>query len=63
MTSPDASPKAQQDCVQAMNDEVTTIPINYESDIWVVADKLADSGIGTRGAGSYWNPEYAWWNK
>lgn len=63
MTSPDASPKAQQDCVQAMYDDVTTIPINYESDLWVIADKLEDSGIGTRGAGSYWNPEYAWWNK
>jgi ABC-type transport system substrate-binding protein len=63
MTSPDASPKAQQDCVQALYDDVTVIPINYEADIWIVNDKLEDSGIGARGAGSYWNPDYAWWNK
>jgi len=63
MTSIDASPKLQQDCVQAMYDDVTTIPINYESDLWVVSDKLEDTGLGTRGSGSYWNPEYAWWNK
>ena len=63
MTSPDASPKAQQACIQSLYDDVTIIPINYEADLWVISDKLEDSGIGTRGAGSYWNPEYAWWNK
>jgi hypothetical protein len=63
MTSPDASPLAQQACVQALTDDLTVIPINYEADMWVVSDKLMDSGIGTRGNSSYWNPEYAWWDK
>ena len=62
-TDINVSPKTQQVCVQALTDDVTIIPINYEADEWVVSDKLMDSGIGTRGAGSYWNPEYAWWNK
>jgi peptide/nickel transport system substrate-binding protein len=62
-TDINVSAKTQQDCVQALSDDVTIIPINYEADEWVVSDKLMDSGIGTRGAGSYWNPEYAWWNK
>lgn len=63
MTSPDANPSDQQACVQALYEHVTIIPINWEADMWVVNDKLMDSGIGTRGNGLYWNPEYAWWNK
>jgi peptide/nickel transport system substrate-binding protein len=57
------SPVTQQACVQALTDDITVIPINYEADEWVVNEKLMDSGIGTRGAGAYWNPDYAWWNK
>ena len=63
MTSPELSPEAQQNCIQALYNDTTVIPINYESDLWVISDKLENSGIGTRGAGSYWNPEYSWWNR
>jgi peptide/nickel transport system substrate-binding protein len=62
-TDINVSPVTQQACVQALTDDLTVITINYEADQWVVNDKLMDSGIGARGAGSYWNPDYAWWNK
>lgn len=60
MSAPAMDPKIMQKLVQALYDDTTVIPINYETAMWVVKDNLRDSGIGTRGGTPYWNAENAW---
>ncbi len=63
MTSPQVDPKLQQKIIQSFYDEASLIPVNYVSDMWVINEKVKDSGYGTRGNTVYWNPEDAWLSK
>jgi hypothetical protein len=61
LTSKDVDPKLQQKAVQALYDELTAIPLYHTQSMWVVNDKLQDSGIGNKIL--YWDTENAWLSK
>jgi peptide/nickel transport system substrate-binding protein len=61
LTSKDVDPQLQQKAVQALYDDLTAIPIYHTQSIWVINDKLQDSGIGNKIL--YWDTENAWFSK
>jgi peptide/nickel transport system substrate-binding protein len=61
LTSKDVDPKLQQKAVQALYDDLTAIPLYHTQSLWVINDKLKDSGIGNKIL--YWDTENAWLSK
>ncbi|MCR4393214.1 MAG: hypothetical protein NUV31_02460 [Dehalococcoidales bacterium] len=44
-------------------EDCTLIPLTYNTSLWATRDYVQDTGFGTRGANTYWNPQNAWLNK
>jgi peptide/nickel transport system substrate-binding protein len=63
ITSLNQESALEQKCVQALYDDVTTIPLDYGTSLWAVTDKVHDSGVGTRGSSTQWNSQNAWLSK
>jgi len=41
-------------------EDCTLIPLTYNTSLWATWDYVQDTGFGTRGANTYWNPQNAW---
>ncbi len=61
LATKDVDPQLQQKAVQALYDDEAVIPIYYTQSIWVINDKLQDSGIGNKVL--YWDSQNAWLSK
>jgi peptide/nickel transport system substrate-binding protein len=59
--APDAA--ATKKMEDAAYDDVMVIPLYYGASIWAVTDKVHDSGLATRGAPTWWEPQNAWLSK
>jgi peptide/nickel transport system substrate-binding protein len=44
-------------------DDVMLIPVYYSSSDWAVTNNVQDSGLGTRGANTWWEPQQTWLSK
>jgi peptide/nickel transport system substrate-binding protein len=60
ISSPKLDPALVKKCEALFYEDVTTIPITWGSKEWAVSDKVRDSGAGTRGTYTWWEPENAW---
>jgi ABC-type transport system substrate-binding protein len=60
MTTAQVEPKEQQKGFEMIQLENTLIPVVYYQDMYVVSNKLMDSGLGTRDDSYRWNPQDAW---
>lgn len=63
ITSLKQEPDLMHKCVQALYDDITTIPVDYGTLLWAVSDNVHDSGVGTRGSSTQWNSQNAWLSK
>jgi peptide/nickel transport system substrate-binding protein len=63
LSTPDLDPSALQKCEGALYNDVTEIPINYSESEWAVTDRVQDSGIGSRGTWTWWEPQNVWLSK
>jgi peptide/nickel transport system substrate-binding protein len=43
--------------------DVMLIPLYYNSSDWAVTNNVQDSGLGTRGANTWWEPQQTWLSK
>jgi ABC-type transport system substrate-binding protein len=44
-------------------DHVLVIPLYFGTSLWATTKNINDSGIGTRGAGTWFEPQDIWFNK
>jgi peptide/nickel transport system substrate-binding protein len=56
-------PAAMQKLEDALYNDETFIPISYHLGTYAASTKLNDSGYGTRGMWTWWNPDNAWLGK
>ena len=50
--------KSMQKAVQVLYDDVTFIPVYWESSLWMISDKVHDTGLGTRAPASSASPSF-----
>ncbi len=60
MTAPKMDPALIQKCEDAFYNDATIIPLFYSVSLWGVSSNLQGDVLGTRGYGTYWNPDNAW---
>jgi hypothetical protein len=61
--SPLANPEATKKLEKAAYDFSMVIPLYYGVALWATTKNVQDSGIGTRGAGPWWEPQNCWLSK
>jgi hypothetical protein len=47
----------------AAYDDAMAIPLYYSAAMWATTNNLRDSGLGTRGVNTWWEPAYTWLDK
>jgi peptide/nickel transport system substrate-binding protein len=63
VTAPTTDTALMQKCFKQLYDDETVITLFYGNTLWVQKNNLQDTGLGTRGSATYWNPQYAWFSK
>ncbi|MCR4394624.1 MAG: ABC transporter substrate-binding protein [Dehalococcoidales bacterium] len=61
--SPAPDPVLTQKLERMWYDDAMAIPVYYGVSLWAIVPNLRDSGIGTRGANTWWEPQNAWLSK
>jgi ABC-type transport system substrate-binding protein len=56
-------PDLLKEITALLYEDCTLIPLTYNTSLWATRDYVQDTGFGTRGANTYWNPQNAWLNK
>ena len=63
MVSPKLEPALVQKVEHMAYDFAMVIPVYSSMAMWVVDPKVQDSGLGTRGASQWWEPQNTWLSK
>jgi TPP-dependent trihydroxycyclohexane-1,2-dione (THcHDO) dehydratase len=63
LITPAQDPVALRQVTDWLVNDCTTIPLDYPAAMWAVTNKVQDSGLGLRGASTYWNTENVWLSK
>jgi hypothetical protein len=53
-------PALAKKCEDALYNDSTEIWLYYHGTSWAVTDNVMDSGVGTRGAFIWWEPQNLW---
>lgn len=60
VTAPEIDITLARKAFRALYDDATFITLTYGTTMWVTKPNVMDSGLGTRGNTSYFNPQYTW---
>jgi len=63
MVTPRLEPEMVQKLERMVYENSMVIPLYSNMAMWAVDPELRDSGIGTRGASQWWEPQNTWLSK
>lgn len=63
LATPQVDPVLAKKCEDAIYNDCTFIPLTTSLGLIAATNSVQDSGIGTRGSQTYWNPDNVWLSK